>query len=114
MMKTETATIESIRSHYTEKERTKLDELKELDQRVKRPAEIFGYAYGSAGALVLGTGMCLAMEVIGASMGLGIVIGLAGIALCLTTYPIYKAILKSRRKKYAGKIFALSDEILNK
>ena len=113
-MTTEMKAIERIRASYTEKEITKLDELKELDKKVKRPAQIFAYVYGSLSSLVLGTGMCLAMKVIGNSMALGIGIGLVGIALTLTTYPIFKAILKARKNKYSNQIFELSDSLLNK
>ena len=113
-MTAEVKTIERIRASYTEKEITKLDELKELDKKVKRPAQIFAYVYGSLSSLVLGTGMCLSMKVIGNSMALGIGIGLVGIALTLTTYPIFKAILKRRKNKYSKQIFELSDSLLNK
>ena len=113
-MTTETKMIEKIRASYAEKEITKLDELKELDRKVKRPAQIFAYVYGSLSSLVLGTGMCLAMKIIGSSMALGIVIGVAGIALMLTTYPIFKTMLKKRKNKYAKQIFELSDSLLNK
>ena len=113
-MTTETKTIERIRASYTEKELTKLEELKALDKKVKRPAQIFAYVYGSLSSLVLGTGMCLAMKVIGNSMALGIGVGLVGIALTLTTYPIFKAMLKARKNKYAKQIFELSDGLLNK
>ena len=111
---TETKMIEKIRASYAEKEITKLDTLKELDKKVKRPAQIFAYVYGSLSSLVLGTGMCLAMKIIGSSMALGIVIGVAGIALMLTTYPIFKTMLKKRKNKYANQIFELSDSLLNK
>ncbi len=113
-MTTEIKTIEKIRASYTEKEVTKLDELKNLDKKVKRPAQIFAYVYGSISSLVLGTGMCLAMKVIGNNMLLGIGIGVIGIALTLTTYPIFKSMLKSRKNKYAKQIFEISDSILGK
>ena len=113
-MKTETSTIQKIRSSYETKKITKLDELKALDKKVKRPATIFAYLYGSISSLVLGAGMCLAMKVIGNSMALGIGIGLAGIVLVLTTYPIFKAILKARKNKFSKQIFELSDSLLNK
>ena len=67
-------TIERIRASYTEKEVTKLDELHRVDKKVKRPVKIFAYVYGSLSSLVLGTGMCLAMKVIGNSMALGVVV----------------------------------------
>lgn len=106
--------IERIRNSYTEYQPTKFDELKELNKRVKRPAEIFAYTYGSVGALVLGTGMCLAMKIIGNLMPLGIIVGLAGIAMVSSTYSLFQAILKSRKKKYQKRILALSNELLNK
>ena len=117
-MTTEIKTIERIRASYTEKEITKLDELKELDKKAKLPAKIFAYVFGSLSSLVLGTGMSLAMKVIGASlsfvMPLGIGVGLLGILLVSINYPMYKGILKRRKKKYSKQIFELSDSLLNK
>lgn len=115
--------VQKIRTQYTEKENTQLDELKALDKKVKKPANVFAYTFGTIGALVLGSGMSLAMNVIepgtyygitiGENMMLpGIIIGLAGIAMVSVNYPIYKGILNSRRNKYADKIIALSDQIM--
>ena len=116
-MTAEIKTIERIRASYTEKETTKLDELKALDRKVKRPAQIFAYVVGSVSSLVLGTGMSLAMKIIGASlpfaMPLGIGVGLLGIALVSINYPMYKAILKHRKQKYAKQIFEITDSLLN-
>ncbi len=117
-MTTQTKAIEKIRASYSPKEITKLDELKKLDRKVKRPAEIFAYVFGSISSLVLGTGMSLAMKVIGATnpnaMILGISIGLMGILLVSINYPFYKSILNRRKKRYAKQIFELSDSLLNK
>lgn len=115
--------VQKIRTQYTEKESTELDALKALDKQVKKPANIFAYVFGTIGALVLGTGMSFAMNVIvpgtyfgitiGESMMVpGIIIGLIGILMVSINYPIYKKFLDSRRKKYADKIFALSDKIM--
>lgn len=112
MSTAELKTVEKIRNQYTQAEATKLDELKALDRKVKRPASIFAYVFGVVGALVLGTGMCLAMKIIGDLMALGIVVGVAGIAMVSLTYPIYKAILKSRKNKYSSKILELTNELL--
>jgi ABC-type Fe3+ transport system permease subunit len=116
-MTTEMKTVEQIRDSYVEKGITKFDELKALDKRVKLPAEIFAYVFGSLSSLVLGTGMCLAMKVIGAglsfAMPLGIGVGILGIALVSVNYPIYQKILKSRKKKYARRIMELSNSLLN-
>ena len=52
------------------------------------------------------------MEIIGSLMPLGIVIGVVGIAMVAANYPVYSVIMRSRRKKYAQRILALSDELL--
>ena len=107
--------IEKIKNSYTDtqKELTKFDELKTLDKKVKNPAKIFAYTYGTVGSLVLGTGMCLAMKIIGNLMPLGIVIGLAGIAMVATAYPLFNRILNKRKAKYKDEILAKSNELLN-
>ena len=106
--------INKIKEDYIEKEQTNFDKLKELDKKVKRPAQIFAYVLGSISSLVLGTGMCLAMKVIGNAMALGIVIGVVGIALVSANYFIYKKILSSRKNKYKNQVLELADEVLNK
>ena len=111
--------VQKIRSQYTEKESTKLDELKELDQKVKAPANVFAYVFGSIGAIIMGTGMSLVMTDLGEILGMGdamvpgVVIGVVGLALALINYPMYKKILGSRKEKYAGQIIALSDKLMN-
>ena len=42
----------------------------------------------------------------------GIAIGIVGMLMVIANYPIYKTMLGSRRKKYAEKIIALSDNIM--
>ena len=117
-MKDQEFTVEKIRSQYTETAHTQLDELKALDAKVKKPAHVFGYTYGSISAVVMGAGMSLVMTDIGKMIGLtsaltpGIAIGVAGMGMALSTYPIYKKILHSRKKKYASQILELSNRIL--
>ncbi len=116
-MKDKEFVVEKIRSQYTEQEHTELDALKALDAKVKKPANVFGYTYGSLGTIVMGAGMSLVMTDIGAVLGMadtllpGIVVGVVGLAMALTTYPIHKKILNSRKKKYAHQIMELSDRI---
>ena len=112
--------VQKIRTQYTEKEHTGLDELKELDLKVKRPANVFSYILGSTSSIIMGAGMSLVMTDIGGAVGIadpmipGIVIGVVGMMMAIINYPIYKGILDSRRKKYADKIIALSDKIISK
>ena len=46
--------VENIQKAYTEKKMTKLDELRALDQSIRRPANVFAYVFGGLGSLVLG------------------------------------------------------------
>ncbi len=110
--------VEKILADYvgTGKENSKLEELKALDRKVKRPANIFGYVFGTIGAIIMGSGMSIVMTDIGAlvgenSMTVGIVVGVVGLVMAVINYPIYKKILDSRRKKYADQIIKLSNQI---
>lgn len=112
-----TERIERIRYDYSAHEPTKYDELKKLDKKVKRPAEIFAYTFGIVGSLVLGTGMCLAMEVLASgtvALACGIAVGIVGIGMVAINYFLYKRILKKRKAKYGERILSLSDELLHK
>lgn len=107
--------VENIKKSYEAEPqtRTKLAELKELDHKVKTPARVFAYIFGTVGALVLGLGMCLAMKIIGNLMILGIAIGIVGIVMVSICYPIYTKMLTSRKAKYKDAIIAKSNELLN-
>ena len=110
--------VQQIRAQYTEKEHTQLDALKELDKKVKRPANVFAYVFGSISAIIMGSGMSLVMTDIGQMLGmentmvLGIVIGVVGMLLAIINYPIYKKMLASRKNKYAAQIVELSEKIM--
>ena len=110
--------VQKIRTQYTEKEHTQLDALNDLDKKVKPPANVFAYIFGTIGAIIMGSGMSLVMTEIGSMLGVentmipGIAVGVIGLLMVIINYPIYKKILSSRREKYADKIIALSDEIM--
>lgn len=106
-------TAQNIRESYGERRETDLEKLRRLDEKVKRPADILAYTLGVIGALILGVGMCICMGVLGASnlFALGIVVGVAGIAVVVANYFIYRAVLNSRKKKYSAEVLALSDKI---
>lgn len=117
-MKDQEFQIQKIRSQYIEENHTELDALKELDAKVKRPANVFAYTFGSLSAIIMGAGMSLVMTDIGSVVGLenamipGIVIGVAGLGMALLTYPIRKKILNSRKQKYAPEILRLSEHLM--
>ena len=116
-MNTNKVIAERIASEYAPSSENKLEALKKLDRKAKRPADIFAYTFGIIMALVLGVGMCLAMGEIGdnsiLSIGLGIAIGVLGIIGVTINYPIYKKILASSKKKYASDIMLLAKEVIN-
>ena len=116
-MNTDKIIAESIAKDYAPKESSKLVALKKLDNRAKLPATIFTYTWGIVFALVFGTGMCLAMQVIGsglAGMVLGIAVGIIGMIGCGVNYPIYKKMLEKGKAKYAYEIVQLAREIADK
>lgn len=114
--------VQKIRTQYMEKDSSEkeLDMLRELDAEVKCPANVFGYVFGSIGAIVMGAGMSLVMTDIGTVIGMentmviGIVIGVIGMIMAIVNYPIYKKILTSRREKYADRILKLSEKIMGR
>ena len=110
-MNTDKILAEAIAKEYAPKDNSKIVALKKLDNLAKLPATIFTYTWGIIFALVFGTGMCLAMQVIGNSMVLGIIIGTIGLIGCGINYPIYKKILEKGKAKYAYEIVQLAREI---
>ena len=114
-MNTDKTFAEKIASEYAPKETRKVVALKKLDNRAKRPANIFAFTFGVVAALLLGVGMCLSMHVIGDTSALftviGIVVGVIGIIGVSVNYAIYKKILESSKKRYSADIIALANEI---
>ena len=92
----DTADFGIMRMIVTDTEKAKevkeLDELKALDAKVKRPANVFAYVFGSIGAIVMGAGMSLVMTTIGETLGMenvmlpGIIIGVAGLVMTIINY----------------------------
>ena len=120
-MKNNEFTVEKIRSKYSQQAHTELDALVALDAKVKKPATVFGYTYGSMGAIIMGSGMSLVMTDIASTIGFtgdpmttGIIIGVIGMTLAIINYPIHNAILHCRKEKYGPEILALSEKIMNK
>lgn len=109
--------VQKIRSQYTETAHTELDALKELDAKVKKPANVFACLYGSLGAVVMGAGMSLFMTKLGAIFGsfamlIGVVIGITGIVLIALAYPVYNRVLHKERERIAPEILRLTENLL--
>ena len=114
-MNTDKAYAEKIASEYAPKETRKVVALKKLDNRAKRPANVFAYSFGVVMALLLGVGMCLSMKVIGDGSTLytvlGVVVGVIGIVGVSVNYAIYRKLLDNSKKKYSADIIALANQI---
>ncbi|MBQ9939127.1 MAG: hypothetical protein IJO96_06300, partial [Oscillospiraceae bacterium] len=103
--------IKAIRKKYEAPEQTedKMEQLRRLDAAVTQKATTVSLVLGIIGALILGSGMSLAMTEIGRTLGLqsgtdmliGIIIGIAGIVLVCAAYPVYGRIVKKERAKIA-------------
>ncbi|MBQ8518098.1 MAG: dihydropteridine reductase [Agathobacter sp.] len=107
--------IEKIRKQYAEKDEAEkgFDALRELDKEVKRPAKVFAYTFGTAGALIMGTGMSLAMDAFGPKKRVpGVLIGTIGLAMMCANYPMYQKMLDERKKEYAQEILDLTDNMI--
>ena len=109
--------IKRIRKKYSAPEENKMDQLRRLDQRATQKAQAWAIAVGVIGALILGTGMSLAMTELssflgGTAMFIGIPVGLIGIVLVALAYPIYVRTLKKERQRIAPEILRLSDELM--
>lgn len=109
--------IEAIRKKYLPKEADKMEQLRKLHAIPTQKAQAWSIAIGVIGALIMGTGMSLAMTDIGAALGglamvLGVLVGIVGMVLVALAYPIYNRVLRRQRKKIAPEILRLSDELL--
>lgn len=109
--------VEDIRKKYLPKEEDKMEQLRKLHAIPTQKAQAASLAVGIIGALIMGTGMSLAMTEIGAALGslsmvIGIVIGIVGMVLVALAYPLYNRVLKKQREKIAPEILRLSDELL--
>ena len=109
--------VESIRKKYLPKEEDKMEQLRKLHGIPTQKAQAASLAVGILGALIMGTGMSLAMTDIGAMLGnlamvLGIVIGIVGMVLVALAYPVYNRVLKKERARIAPEILRLTDELM--
>lgn len=117
------AEVQKIRDKYMPQEVDKMERLRQLDRSVTKKAQSWAITIGVIGALVMGTGMSLAMTELGAVLGIvwdgydlsmliGVGVGLAGMVLVALAYPVYNRIVKKERSRIAPEIIRLSDELM--
>lgn len=106
-----TKQAEAILSKYVPQKKDALTKMKELDSQVNKRATGPAIGIGVLGALLLGCGMSLVMEVGGNFLWIGIVIGILGMAICAAAFPFYQKKLKKERAKVADEIVKLSKDV---
>lgn len=102
------------------REENPMERLRRLDRKVAGRARLWSVVTGVLGTLVLGAGMSLFMSNLGVFLGIsgnalmpaGIGVGLAGMILVLSAYPVYQSVLRCERKKAASEILRLTDELM--
>ena len=112
--------IKKIREKYQPKVEDDMSKLRKLDAEVTNKATMNSLVIGIIGALIMGTGMSFVMTDLGAVFGLqgnlnlvvGIIVGLVGIILAGTAYPMYVKVLKRERAKAAPEILRLTEELI--
>lgn len=104
--------VKRIRDKYIPHEENKLEQLRRLDKSVTQKGTVLSLTVGIIGTLILGIGMCCTLVWEETMFIPGIVIGIAGIAVLLVAYPIYRYITKKEREKLAPEILRLTDELM--
>lgn len=115
--------IKAIRKKYERpiEVEDKMSALRRLDASVTKKATVVSLIFGIIGALIMGSGMSLAMEKSLAeflgmenttAMLVGISVGIVGIILVAIAYPIYNGIVNRERERIAPEILRLADELM--
>lgn len=106
--------LEAILKKYEPKhsEESKMDQIKKLDKSVTHSGMVISVTLGIIGALLLGTGMSFSLVWKDSLFWAGVVLGITGLIVCATAYPVYNKVTEKRRKEVAEKIIKLANEIL--
>ena len=110
----ENAEVQAIRKKYLPKSESKLEELKRLDGTVQNSGIGASLCVGIMGSLIFGSGLCLALQVIGSGIMMmlcGVLVGIVGIAIMIVAYPIYRKVYGKTKEKYAPRILELTAEL---
>lgn len=115
--------IKKIREKYeikAEREESKLERLKRLDDGVTKKARIWAMTIGVIGTLIFGIGMSLVMSDFSQILGIyekyahiiGISVGVIGGIIAGVAYPVYKFTEKRERERITPEILRLTDELM--
>ena len=106
------AEVRKIRAKYLPEHADTLETLRRLDAHAEKKGSTYSLIIGISGLMILGGGMSLIM--VGNLIALGVVTGIAGLALLSAAYPIYQHITKAERKRIAPEIIRLTEQLLDR
>lgn len=105
--------IENIKRKYDgeNREKSKLEELRYLDSKVKNPPTVLGLSFGIIGTLIFGLGLTMILE--WKILTWGIVVMAIGCIPVALAYPLHNSLYEKRKNKFGKEIIRLSEELLN-
>lgn len=104
--------LKRIRQKYTPPEEDKMEQIRRLDRSVNEKGTVISIVLGVLGTLILGLGMSCALVWQGMLFLPGIFIGLAGIGILASAYPVYNHVTRKERERIAPEILRLTDELM--
>ncbi len=104
--------LKRIRQKYAPPEEDKMEQLRRLDRSVTEKGTVISIVLGVLGTLILGLGMSCALVWQGMLFLPGIIIGLAGIGILASAYPVYNHVTRKERERIAPEILRLTDELM--
>ncbi len=104
--------LKRIRQKYAPPEEDKMEQLRRLDRSVTEKGTVISIVLGVLGTLILGLGMSCALVWQEMLFLPGIIIGLAGIGILASAYPVYNHVTRKERERIAPEILRLTDELM--
>ena len=101
-----------IRQKYAPPEEDKMEQIRRLDRSVTEKGTVISIVLGVLGTLILGLSMSCALVWQGMLFLPGIFIGLAGIGILASAYPVYNHVTRKERERIAPEILRLTDELM--
>lgn len=103
--------VQEIRNRYMPREESKFEQLKRLDHKVQTSGISQSLAVGIIGFLLFGLGVCMTVQIVGESVILGILLGLAGAIVMLFAYPVYRLIFRKTKEQLVPRILQLTCDL---
>ncbi len=105
--------IEDVkRRQYLEQSLSKTEQFQAICSKVKTPAITVSAITATAGGLLLAAGAASLMVWSNPAAGLGL--GIPGLIAAALAYPIYRGMIKSRKRKFAGQMMALDNRRIDR